>query len=79
LEELRKGKGTMTAPREWPNAAREARDRAAEESQAALRALEPLLKRSIDISVLGPVAQAANHTQTALRHLEAVGAQTKPL
>lgn len=68
----------MTARREWPNSAREARDRAAEEAQATLTALQPLLKRTTDPVELAAVAIAVNHTQTALRHLEAAGAQTRP-
>jgi len=37
----------MTKPREWPNSAREARDRSAEEAIRALRAIEPLLEKEV--------------------------------
>ena len=69
----------MTQAREWPNSAKEARDRAAEEAARALRAIEPLLEK--DVSELEKVRRLAittNSLQTILRLLEKVGAQTRP-
>lgn len=68
----------MTAPREWPNAAREARDRAAEEIVSALKIA--------DIALAGETSQPARLALTAmqvklhksLRWLESVGAPTRP-
>lgn len=37
----------MTRPREWPNFAKEVRDRAAEEAARGARALEPLLESEV--------------------------------
>jgi hypothetical protein len=69
----------MTKAREWPNDAREARDRAAEEAQASLTALKPLIERpQADPAATASIARAVYHTQNTLRHLEAVGAQTRP-
>jgi len=70
-----------TKPREWPNRAKEARDRAAEECARALRALQPMLTTSRDLTEverLRRVAVAMDAMQTALRFLESVGAQTRP-
>lgn len=73
----------MTAPRDWPNNQRIYRDRAAEETAAAERALRKLLSRvqagqftrhGLEIDLLA----ASNHLLTALRHLEKAGAQTEP-
>jgi len=71
----------MTKQRPWPNAAREARDRAAEELQRGVRALAPLVEGRVRFDrteTLRRQALALNVIQTALRHLESVGAQTRP-
>lgn len=70
----------MTKPRPWPNNAAEARDRAAEEMQRAVRALRPLVngQRLDSTETLRRQAVALEAALTALRHLEAVGAQTRP-
>ncbi len=69
----------MTQPREWPNNAKEARDRAAEEAARALRALRPLLERDhTEIERLRRLAVAIDAMQTILRLLEKEGAQTRP-
>ena len=72
-----------TKPREWPNNAKYARDRSAEELVASLRILQDLVERmkkgeftrhGATIDVLDTIT----HLQTALRHLESVGAPTQP-
>lgn len=69
----------MTAPREWPNGAREARDRSAEEAMRALRALELLLEKEVtETEKIRRLAIAIHSLQTILRLLEGAGAQTKP-
>lgn len=69
----------MTKPREWPNGAKEARDRAAEEAARALRAIEPLLEKEVtETEKLRRLAIAINCLQTILRLLEREGAQTRP-
>jgi hypothetical protein len=70
----------VTTPRAWPNNARESRDRAAEELQQAARALRPLVlgQRFDSTETLRRQAVALDAVLTALRHLESVGAQTRP-
>lgn len=72
----------MTKRREWPNVAREARDRAAEEINDAINALEPLVmepdKRFDRTETLRRQSKALNAMQKAIRFLESVGAQTRP-
>jgi hypothetical protein len=68
----------MTAQREWPNAAKEARDRAAEELVAVLHELKPILDERTPEDPRLPVARAYIHSQVALRFLESVDAQTRP-
>lgn len=69
----------MTKPREWPNGAKEARDRSAEEAIRALRALEPLLEKEVtETEKIRRLAIAINSIQTILRLLEREGAQTRP-
>lgn len=71
----------MTKPRDWPNRAREARDRAAEELQRAARQLGPVISGDLRLDTteaLRRQAVALLSIQTALRHLESVGAQTRP-
>ena len=75
VEEIEK----MTKPREWPNCAKEARDRSAEEAIRALRAIEPLLeKEAAETEKIRRLAIAVNSLQTILRLLEREGAQTRP-
>lgn len=70
----------MTQAREWPNAAKEARDQTAEHAQAASKALRPLIEQpqSDPAFVISSVAKAMYHTQLVLRLMEGVGAQTRP-
>lgn len=69
----------MTKPREWPNSAREARDRSAEEAIRALRAIEPLLEKEVtEAEKIRRLAIAIHALQTILRLLEREGAQTRP-
>lgn len=69
----------MTKPREWPNSAKEARDRSAEEAARALRMLEPLLeKETTETEKIRRLAIAINSLNTILRLLESAGAQTRP-
>ena len=73
----------MSKPREWPNKAKHARDRAAEEVVAANFILKDLAKRMRTAEytrhgALIDVLEAITHNQTALRHLESVGASTQP-
>jgi ubiquinone biosynthesis protein UbiJ len=68
----------MTAPREWPNGARKARDGAAEEIAAALTNIVPLAEVEQDSEVLRKLARTINHLQNSLRHLERAGAHTLP-
>ncbi|GAP10588.1 hypothetical protein BECAL_01761 [Bellilinea caldifistulae] len=69
----------MTKPREWPNSAKEARDRSAEEAIRALRAIEPLLEKEVtEIERVRRLAIAIHALQTILRLLEREGAQTRP-
>jgi len=72
--------GMSSKPREWPNVAREARDRAAEETQEALDQIEDLLKMNCSESdVLLRVGRAVGCLNRALRFLEGVGAPTRPV
>ncbi|RMG02004.1 MAG: hypothetical protein D6735_10965 [Acidobacteria bacterium] len=69
----------MTRPREWPNFAKEVRDRAAEEAARGARALEPLLEQEVsETERVRRVGIAMKCFQIILRLLESVGAQTRP-
>ena len=69
----------MTRPRQWPNNAKEARDRSAEEAIRALKAIEPLLEKEVtETEKVRRIAIAVNCLQTILRLLEREGAQTRP-
>jgi hypothetical protein len=77
----------VTKPRPWPNNAQNARDRAAEDAQAAARLLEDVafyigercsLTQAETAHVGFKVARALNYCQNTLRHLESVGAPTRP-
>lgn len=66
-------------PREWPNVAKNARDRSAEEAVRALAALQPLLERQVtETERIRRLAVAIDAVNTIARHLESVGAQTRP-
>lgn len=73
----------MTKARDWPNNARHARDRAAEETNAALAQSERLYNRvrrgeftrnGLELDLL----EINKRLTTAMRHLEKVGAETEP-
>lgn len=73
----------MTKRREWPTAAKYARDRAAEEINTAVSLTDKLLGRvrrgeftraGLERNLL----YIAKHQITAVRHLEKVGAETIP-
>lgn len=69
----------MTRPRSWPNCAKEARDRSAEEAIRALRALEPLVEKEVtETEKIRRLAIAIHALNTILRLLEREGAQTRP-
>jgi hypothetical protein len=70
----------MTQPRAWPNDAAEARDRSAELAARGARLLRPLVngERLDQTETLRRMAQALDAFQTILRHLEHVGARTRP-
>ena len=73
----------MTKRREWPNNMRRFRDRAAEETNLALRQIDRLYSRvrrgeftrsGLEMDLL----EINRHLQTAMRHLEKAGAETEP-
>jgi hypothetical protein len=69
-------------PRPWPNVAKEARDRSAEEAQRIVHMLHPLMDDGLvftETDRLRREANALNSAQTILRLLEAQGAPTRPL
>ncbi len=73
----------MSKPRPWPNNARYARDRAAEEMNTAVSVAERLLKRVergefTRVGLERDILQILKHGITAVRHLEKVGAETTP-
>lgn len=71
----------MTVPREWPNSAREARDRSAEEQAQALRLLYVVARNGGKITTddkARAISLAIYHLQNSLRWLESVGAPTRP-
>lgn len=68
-------------PRPWPNMAKEARDRAAEEAVAGIVALEPVVRGErifTETDRLRRESLALNALQKVARILESVGAQTRP-
>lgn len=66
-------------PREWPNVAREARDRAAEEANRGYFAIRPmLLKDMTETEQIRRIAIALDAFNLISRHLENVGACTRP-
>ncbi len=73
----------MTKAREWPNNARHARDRAAEEINVAIRVLDGLMYRIergefTRSGLERDLLRIQRHNSIAIRHLESVGAQTLP-
>jgi hypothetical protein len=70
----------MTQARAWPNGAAEARDRSAELAARGARLLRPLVngERLDQTETLRRQAQALDCLLTILRHLERVGARTRP-
>ena len=68
-------------PRPWPNIAKEARDRAAEEAVKGIRYLAPLIDELYsfpeDARILH-IAKALICFERIARLLESVGAQTRP-
>lgn len=68
----------MTRARAWPNNAREARDRAAEEAVRGIRALVTNGRDFTETERLRRAASALDALQTIVRFLESVGAQTRP-
>ena len=79
----------MTKPRDWPNRARNARDRSAEELQSVVRTLKfvvefidserrPRLDQTETAIVGFKCAHALARAQLALRHLESMDAPTVP-
>ncbi len=73
----------MTKAIRWPNNAAHARDRAAEEINDSIQQINKLLlkvdrgkftREELEINLL----RLHLRLQTAVRHLEAVGAKTKP-
>lgn len=71
----------MTKARDWPNNAREARDRAAEEAVRGIRELRPLVadgRAFTETERLRRAANALDALQTIARFLEGAGAQTRP-
>ena len=71
----------MTVPRDWPNNAAEARDRAAEYSVSALRELRPIIAgmRITEADQMRRVGLAVSYLAEITRMMEAVGAKTNPL
>ena len=73
----------MTKPREWPNAMRLYRDRAAEETNQAANNLDRLLSRvkQGEFTRAGlerDLLEISRRLHVAMRHLEAAGAETEP-
>ncbi len=65
----------MTAPRPLPNNCIDARDTAAELVQEALVTLNPMSTEPVDVSKRYKIGLCLSQ---ALRHLESIGASTKP-
>jgi hypothetical protein len=70
----------MTQARAWPYDAAEARDRSAELAMRGARLLRPLVngERLDQTETLRRMAQALDAFEMILRHLEHVGARTRP-
>jgi hypothetical protein len=71
----------MTEARAWPNVAKEARDRAAEEAIRGMRALRPLVEGAqlFDrTEILRRQSVALDALNTIAFHMASVGAPTRP-
>lgn len=70
----------MTDARPWPNIAREARDRSAEEATRGQRAIRPLVcGETFDrTDTLRRLAVALDALQQISRFMESMGAPTRP-
>lgn len=68
------------APREWPNVAKDARDRAAEAAVDGIRALEVFTTERLitENERMRRIFLALNALQRIARLLESVGAPTRP-
>lgn len=77
---VRIGEKLMTERRQWPNAAREDRDKAAEAACRGIRTLDPLVSGDdvTDADRARRVGLAHSLFQLIARILEGQGAQTKP-
>lgn len=66
-------------PREWPNVAKEARDRAAEAAMEIIRSLGPLMEEKVftESERIRRESRALNKAQEICRLLEGVGAPTR--
>jgi hypothetical protein len=69
-----------TTPREWPNQAKDARDRAAEAANNGLYWLVPMLDQQpmTEAERIRRIGIAISDFHTIARLLESVGAQTRP-
>lgn len=67
-------------PREWPNVAREARDRTAEAAVMQIQELEPIVQGRMmtETELLRHAAKALNLAQRIARLMESQGACTRP-
>lgn len=73
----------MTKQREWPNAMRLYRDRAAEETNDAARAVDRLISRVgrgefTRAGLERDLLDISRQLHLAMRHLEKAGAETEP-
>ena len=71
----------MSEPRAWPNVAKEARDRSAEEAQRGQRALRPIVEGETVFDrteLLRRQSVALDALNTIARFMESVGAPTRP-
>ena len=74
----------MSKARAWPNNAKNARDRSAEEIQMSIMKLEKLIARVgkgefTRVGLERDLYELLKHNMVAIRHLESVGAATRPL
>lgn len=71
----------MTTPRDWPNNAAEARDRAAEYAEEAQRELRPIIAGANLTAEdrMRRIGLVNSNLKDILRMMECVGAKTSPL
>lgn len=69
-----------SVPREWPNNAKEARDRSAELATEGIHLLEPIIDRRpmTEMDQYVRASMVMRRLQQIARHLEQVGACTRP-